>query len=73
MDDRTSDETTRNRWLAIQVARFAGIALILIGVLMHEGRFGGEKAVAYLLIGVGMIDVFVMPRLLARRWRSPRE
>lgn len=72
MDDRqAADDLARNRWLAINAVRFAGVALVLLGILIVRGVIDLPIAVGYAFIPVGLVDVFLMPRLLARKWRTP--
>lgn len=72
-----SDEEARNRWLVITLLRFTGFALAVLGLLMTQGAvdIAGEvnRVVGYLLLVAGLADGFVVPQLLARKWRSPRE
>jgi hypothetical protein len=71
------DEEARNRWLVITLLRFTGFALAVLGLLMTQGAvdIAGEvnRVVGYLLLVAGLADGFVVPQLLARKWRSPRE
>ena len=64
------------RWLAIQLVRAMGVAFVLVGLLQTAGKFsplaGVPQWFGYVLVGIGFIDVFVVTRLMARRWRSPR-
>lgn len=71
MVDPVNDETARNRWLVINAARIAGVAMVVIGLLGTQGVVGMPEWAAYLLLAVGLADVFLMPTFLARRWRSP--
>ena len=63
------------RWLAIQLVRAMGVAFVLVGLLQTAGKFsplaGVPQWVGFVLVGIGFVDVFVVTRLLARRWRSP--
>lgn len=65
------------RWAAIQLVRFIGVASVLGGILITSRRTEAvshlPQWLGYLLIGAGLIDVFLVPTLLARRWRSPSE
>ena len=65
------------RFMAIQLVRVAGVATVLFGLLVEAGRLPGFAAVprwfGYVLAVVGLIEVFLLPRLLARRWRTPPE
>ncbi len=64
------------RFMIIQIARFSGVALVLLGLAIQSGRVaalaGIPAVVGYVLIAVGLIDTFVAPAVLARRWRTPR-
>ena len=64
------------RWLAIQLVRAMGVAFVLVGLLQTAGTFspltGVPQWFGYVLVGIGFVDVFVVTRLMARRWRSPR-
>ena len=63
------------RWATIQVVRAMGVAMVLAGLIHIAGRISALADVprwfGYVLIGIGMIEAFVLPQLLARRWRSP--
>ncbi len=61
----------KKRFLAIQLVRLSGVALVLLGVLISGGKIDLPPLVGYVIVLVGLTDVFLMPRLLARRWRSP--
>lgn len=66
-----NDDPAKARFFIINLVRLTGVAMILVGVLATQRRIDLPEAAAYLLIALGMIEVFVVPRLLARRWRSP--
>ena len=63
------------RWLAVQGVRFAGVVTVLLGVLIEAGRLPWASDVprwfGYVLAAIGLVEVFALPRLLARRWQSP--
>lgn len=65
------------RWLIIQLVRAVGVGFVLVGLLHTAGRvavLGGIPLwFGYILIGIGLVDAFVVTRMLARRWRSPGE
>ena len=78
MSERDSPpDPAASRFAIIQLVRFGGVALVLLGLAIQSGRvaaLGGiPAAVGYAFIAVGLIDVFVAPALLARRWRTPKE
>ena len=65
------------RFAIIQLVRFSGVALVLLGIAIQSGRVAAldsiPAAVGYVLMAVGLIDTFVAPAMLARRWRTPRQ
>ena len=63
----------RNRWLVINLQRVIGVGMILFGILVVRGIVDLPQVAAYVFIAVGLIDVFLVPTILARRWRSPRQ
>ena len=73
MDDRVSDDVARGRWLAINATRIAGVAMVVVGILGLQDVFEYPAFAGWILVGVGLIDIFLIPRLMARKWRSPLE
>jgi hypothetical protein len=73
MEPPVSDEVARARWLAIGATRIAGVAMVIVGLLGLQGVFEYPAIAGYVLVGVGLLDVFLVPLVLARKWRSPRE
>jgi hypothetical protein len=72
-DDRPTDEQARNRWMVIQAMRLGGIAMVIVALLALRGIVPMPDAAAYVLLGVGLVDVFLVPTLLARKWSSRRQ
>lgn len=73
MDDRSGEEQARNRWLVIQVARIGGVVMVVIGLLIADGAIPGPQWAGYGMLVAGLLDVFLVPTMLARKWRSPRQ
>ena len=73
MREPVSEDVARGRWLMISLHRILGAALVIAGILAVEGVIGFGDVAGYVLIAVGLVDVFLVPRLLARLWRSPLE
>lgn len=61
----------KQRFMAIQLVRLMGAVLAILGALIAGGKIDLPLLVGYGLMLMGLIDFFAMPRLLARRWRSP--
>lgn len=73
MADPASDETARNRWMAIQAVRLGGAVLVLAGILVRYGTIPAPLPVGIALMAMGLLGFFLVPTLLARRWRTPRQ
>ncbi len=61
----------KKRFMAIQMMRLAGAALILFGVLISGGKIDLPPLLGYVIVLAGIFDLLIMPRMLARRWRTP--
>lgn len=68
-----SDDVARTRWFILSLSRLAGVALVITGLLVTQGAIAWPIEVGYALVLIGIVDVFVVPQVLARRWRSPKE
>ena len=77
MASRPPDEVARNRWMIIQIMRVMGFGLAILGLLMTQDAVdlvGDVNHLAgYVFIATGLIDGFLLPQYLARKWRSPTE
>ena len=62
------------RFAVLQLVRLSGALLALAGVLVISGKAAWlpklPEALGYLLVGAGMIEFFLAPMLLAKRWKS---
>ena len=73
---RTAGMTTpptpdpRTRFFLLHLARLAGVALVVSGLLVLEGQIALPRAAGWALLVAGIVDVFVVPQLLARKWQS---
>jgi hypothetical protein len=63
----------RTRFFAIGATRLLGVAMVLVGMLAVAGRIGIPPVAGYGFIAFGLFDVFWVPLILARKWRTPPE
>ena len=75
---QADDALARKRFFAITWMRLMGAAFVMIGFILIGGgfTFAGQPAdrwIGVAIVLVGAFDFAVMPLLLARRWRSPKE
>jgi hypothetical protein len=73
MEPPVSEDVARGRFLVINVLRLGGVAMVIVGILVVERMFDLPDVAGYVLIGAGLIDIFLVPQMLARKWRSPLE
>jgi hypothetical protein len=66
-----NDDHARNRFFAIQLVRLVGVAMVLAGLAVTQGALDLPQWAGVLLLVFGLFDVFFMPRVLAKRWKSP--
>lgn len=70
------ERLAKSRWQVMQLFRFVGILLMLLGMLVWGGdilREGGLPELGIPIFALGLLNVLVVPVMLARRWRTPRD
>lgn len=72
MVDPAAEDLARRRWLAISVLRLMGVAMTMVGLLIINQVIALPEMVGYVLIGLGLLDTFLVPQFLARKWRTPK-
>lgn len=63
-------DPAKARYLAIVLIRWTGVGLVLLGMLVTTGRVDLPAIVGPVLVLAGLFDAFVMPTVLARKWKS---
>ncbi|MCJ8158986.1 hypothetical protein [Sphingomonas sp. LaA6.9] len=72
MTPEQAEAQARARYFVMTFTRIAGALMIFFGLVITAGRFEAiPPAVGYVLVVLGLIDTALMPRMLARRWRTP--
>jgi hypothetical protein len=64
-------DPAKQRFIVLQLMRLSGAFFALLGLLVVAGKADLPKAAGYAFLVVGFVDLFVVPLLLARRWKSP--
>ncbi len=72
-DPPLPDPRGRNRWTIISLARAAGVALVVIALLMVNDAVPGSRPLGYAMLVAGLAGTFAVPQMLARKWRSRDE
>ena len=68
----------RQRHFAISIMRFTGVAMVMLGIAAMVGRVPGFEGdtgryAGFVISAIGLLDFAVVPRLMARRWATPRD
>ena len=64
-------DPAKARWMAIQMVRWTGLALFILGLLVYAKMIDLPIEAGWVLMAVGLLDALFMPSLLARRWKTP--
>ncbi|MBB6123880.1 hypothetical protein [Sphingobium subterraneum] len=72
------EAAAKQRFIALNLFRLSGVAIVMFGFLIMMERFGfvaGQKAkiMGAIIATVGLFQTIVVPRILVRAWRTPRE
>ena len=60
------------RFAIIQAVRLSGVGLVIVGMLALSGRLSLPDWIGYPLLAVGLADIFLIPQVLVRKWRTPK-
>jgi hypothetical protein len=71
MPEPDSDADARTRWMVINATRLVGVVIVLAGILGLRGVIAIPDVASYGFLVFGLFDVFVVPQILARKWRTP--
>ena len=66
-----SDDDARTRFFVIGSTRVVGAAIFLAGLAGLAGKLPLPAVASYGFIAFGLFDVFVVPQVLASKWRTP--
>lgn len=69
--DPAPRDTAKAKFIAIQALRWSGLALVLIGLLIINGKIALPEIAGQVLFVVGLLDALIMPSVLARLWKTP--
>jgi|GEM_PF-426580 len=64
------EATARRRFMIINAMRFGGVLMVMFGIAVLNGLLGLPPIVAYVLIGLGLVETFITPQILARMWST---
>lgn len=74
---QANDALAKKRFFAITSMRLMGAVFVAVGFVLIRGGFElagqpTDRWIGVAIVLIGAFDFAVMPKLLARRWRSPK-
>lgn len=75
-EQKAREAAARQRFFAISLFRLSGVFILMFGFLIMLETFdfvSGQKAklMGAIIATVGMFQTIIVPRILARAWRTP--
>jgi hypothetical protein len=69
------DSLWRNRFITINLTRIGFTILVLLGLLVWQSDVivDGGSIIGFPIAVLGVIASFLVPKMLARKWRTPTE
>lgn len=71
MPDQAAEALAKKRFIALNLIRITGLICVLLGVAVAQGVIDLPRLLGLALAAFGLYDFFFMPRMLAKRWKSP--
>lgn len=73
-----NDALAKKRFFALSSMRVMGVIFIFAGFLLIRGSWAlagqpTDRWIGVAVVLIGAFDFAIMPRILARRWRSPQK
>mgnify|MGYP006171389119 CR=1 FL=1 len=69
-DRDIAEARARNGFIIINLVRFSGVALVMLGFAIVRGVIDLPYAVGAVIAVAGFFEVFFLPRFIARRWNA---
>ena len=67
---QTDHDPVKARFLTIQAVRLSGVVTAVLGALVLGGILPLPEIAGYILVALGVAEIFILPIVLAKRWRS---
>lgn len=65
------EDAARARFYMINAVRIGGAAMVIVGLLIANRVIDLPEVAGWIFAAVGMVEFFVVPKMLARKWRTP--
>ncbi|QYJ07963.1 hypothetical protein [Qipengyuania flava] len=64
-------DPAKARFFAIQGVRLSGVIMGILGALVLGEILPFPPVVGYILLAIAAAEIFILPLVLAKRWRTP--
>ncbi len=68
MDD--GHDPAKKQFFTLQMIRFAGVAMAIVGAGIVAEKIALPQILGYFLLINGLVDVFIIPQILIKKWKS---
>lgn len=62
----------RRRFTILSLVRLSGAAFLTVGLLSVAGKIVVPQLAGFVLVAAGLANFLLVPRHLARKWKTPR-
>lgn len=66
-----SADPARSRFFTLQAVRIAGVVQVVLAALILGEKLQWPAIAGYVLLANGLVDAFLIPGILSKKWRSP--
>lgn len=60
----------KRRFAVLNAMRLGGLALVMFGLAITQGVIDLPRELGMGIAVIGLLDFFLLPRLLSKRWRT---
>ena len=68
-----NESIAKQRFLMLSLIRLASTALLVVGLLILSGKLNMPKPAGAAFAIFGLLELVLLPRFLASKWKSPGE
>ena len=67
----SNDELAGPRFFVLSAIRLVSAALVITGLLIYVGKIAAPKPAGIAFVVFGFLEFVLLPRFLARKWKTP--
>ncbi len=66
-----NEDLAKQRFLMLNMVRLMSTALLIVGLLIVAGKIDMPRPAGAAFAIFGLLELVLLPRFLARKWKSP--